>query len=51
LLFKDAGLAPQLMSRKKLHLVSERARDCEVVGRIYARCASSPAGAVEAVAK
>jgi heterodisulfide reductase subunit C len=40
-LFKDAGLAPQLMSRKKLHLTSERARDLEVVGRIYARCAPS----------
>ena len=51
-LFKDAGLAPQLMSRKKLHLASERARDCEVVGRIYARCTPSPSGApVEAVAK
>ena len=51
-LFKDAGLAPQLMSRKKLHLASERARDCAVVGRIYARCAPSPDGAlVEAVAK
>jgi heterodisulfide reductase subunit C len=37
-LFKDAGLAPQLLSRKKLHLASERARDCEVVGRIYDRC-------------
>ncbi len=49
-LFKDAGLAPQLMSRKKLHFISERARDCEVVGRIYARCAPSP-DAVEAVAK
>ncbi|MGA2990786.1 MAG: 4Fe-4S dicluster domain-containing protein [Candidatus Korobacteraceae bacterium] len=38
LLFKDAGLAPQLRRRKKLHLSSERARDLEVVGRIYARC-------------
>jgi heterodisulfide reductase subunit C len=53
-LFKDAGLAPQLMSRKKLHLTSERAHDCEVVGRIYARCAPSQpvlAAPVEAVAK
>ncbi len=38
ILFKDAGLAPQLSQRKKLHLRSERARDLEVVGRIYARC-------------
>jgi heterodisulfide reductase subunit C len=37
-LFKDAGLAPQLSKRKKLHLRSERARDCELVGRIFARC-------------
>jgi heterodisulfide reductase subunit C2 len=41
-LFKDAGLAPQLRSRKKLHFSSERARDCDLVGRIYARCTSSP---------
>lgn len=37
-LFKDAGLAPQLLMRKKLHLAQERAQDREVIGRIYARC-------------
>ncbi len=37
-LFKDAGLAPQLSKRKKLHLVSEKARDLKIVRRIFARC-------------
>ena len=37
-LFKDAGLAPQLMKRKKFHLVGEKAHDRAVVARIFARC-------------
>jgi len=37
-LFKDAGLAPQLSKRKKLHLVSEKARDLGIVKRIFVRC-------------
>jgi len=37
-LFKDATLAPQLMKRKKFHLVGEKAHDRAVVGRIFARC-------------
>ena len=41
-LFKDAALAPQLRKRKKLHLSAGRVADRELVGRIYARCASSP---------
>jgi len=37
-LFKDATLAPELMKRKKFHLVGEKARDRAVVARIFARC-------------
>jgi hypothetical protein len=37
-LFKDAGLAPQLGKRKKLHLIPGRARDRGVVERIFERC-------------
>ena len=37
-LFKDATLAPQLMKRKKFHLVGEKAHDRAVVARIFARC-------------
>jgi heterodisulfide reductase subunit C len=54
-LFKDAGLAPQLRSRKKLHLTSERAGDGGIVGRIYAGCmpakTADVAAPVEAAAK
>jgi len=39
-LFKDAGLAPQLGKRKKLHLIPGKARDRGVVDRIFERCAS-----------
>jgi heterodisulfide reductase subunit C len=39
-LFKDAGLAPQLGKRKKLHLVPGKARDRGVVDRIFERCAN-----------
>ncbi len=39
-LFKDAGLAPQLGKRKKLHLVPGKARDRKVVGRIFERCSN-----------
>jgi heterodisulfide reductase subunit C len=37
-LFKDATLAPELMKRKKFHLVGEKAHDRAVVARIFARC-------------
>ena len=37
-LFKDAGLAPQLNKRKKLHLRPGKAKDRAVVERIFARC-------------
>jgi hypothetical protein len=37
-LFEDAGLAAQLAKRKKLHIVSEKARDLGIVKRIFARC-------------
>jgi len=37
-LFKDATLAPELMKRKKFHLVGEKTRDRAVVARIFARC-------------
>ena len=36
-LFRDAGLAPQLQKRRKLHLVGEQAKDRGVVERIFAR--------------
>jgi len=39
-LFKDAGLAPQLGKRKKLHLIPGKARDRGVINRIFERCAS-----------
>jgi len=39
-LFKDAGLAPQLGKRKKLHLIPGKARDRKVVKRIFERCSS-----------
>ena len=37
-LLKDATLAPELMKRKKFHLVGEKAHDRAVVARIFARC-------------
>ncbi len=39
-LFKDAGLAPQLSRRKKLHFLPEKARDRKIVERIFARCSN-----------
>jgi len=36
-LFGDAGLAPQLQKRGKLHLLGEKAKDRGVVARIFAR--------------
>jgi heterodisulfide reductase subunit C len=39
-LFKDAGLAPQLGKRKKLHLIPGKARDRKVVERIFERCSN-----------
>jgi heterodisulfide reductase subunit C len=36
-LFRDAGLAPQLQKRRKLHLVAEQSKDRGVVARIFAR--------------
>lgn len=38
-LFKDAGLAPQLQKRRKLHLRGEKVKDRAVVRRIFERCA------------
>ena len=43
ILFKDAGLGPQLQKRKKLHFTPERTRDVAVVERIFARCANGTA--------
>jgi len=37
-LFKDAGLAPQLQMRKKLHLRGEKVKDRALVRRIFERC-------------
>lgn len=37
-LFKDAGLAPQLGKRKKLHFLPGKAGDRKVVERIFAKC-------------
>jgi len=37
-LLKDATLAPELMKRKKFHLLGEKAHDRAVVARIFARC-------------
>jgi heterodisulfide reductase subunit C len=37
-LLKDATLAPQLMKRKKFHLMGEKVHDRAVVARIFARC-------------
>jgi hypothetical protein len=36
-LFSDAGLAPQLQKRGKLHLTGEKVRDRAVVARIFER--------------
>lgn len=41
-LFKDAGLAPQLSMRSKLHLMPGKARDRKVLERIFSKCADSP---------
>jgi len=37
-LLKDAGLAPQLQKRHKLHLRGEKVKDRAVVRRIFERC-------------
>jgi heterodisulfide reductase subunit C len=37
-LLKDATLAPELMKRKKFHLVGEKVHDRAVLARIFARC-------------
>lgn len=42
-LFRDAGLAPQLARRHKLHLIGEQAKDRGVVARIFARATGTPA--------
>jgi heterodisulfide reductase subunit C len=42
-LFKDAGLAPQMSKRKKLHLLPGKVRDRKVVARIFAKCANGTA--------
>jgi heterodisulfide reductase subunit C len=42
-LFRDAGLAPALQKRGKLHLVGEKVRDRGLVARIFARTTQSEA--------
>ena len=37
-LFHDAGLAPQMSRRRKLHLRPERVHDRKVVERIFEKC-------------
>ncbi len=37
-MLKDAGLAPQLQKRHKLHLRGEKVKDRAAVRRIFARC-------------
>lgn len=37
-LFKDAGLAPKLQKRRKLHLRGEKVKDRGLVRRIFERC-------------
>ena len=39
-LLKDAGLAPELQKRKKLHLRGEKVNDRALVRRIFERCAN-----------
>jgi heterodisulfide reductase subunit C len=41
-LFKDAGLAPQMGKRKKLHLLPGKVRDRKLVERIFAKCSKRP---------
>lgn len=41
-LFQDAGLAPQLQKRRKLHLRGEKARDRGLVARIFLRTEAGP---------
>jgi ABC-type molybdate transport system ATPase subunit len=43
LLFQDAGLAPALRRRGKLHLRGERAADRAVVARIFEHCGNGGA--------
>lgn len=38
MLMQSAMLAPELMKRKKFHLIGERVKDRGVVGRIFAKC-------------
>lgn len=44
-LWKDAGLAPQLIKRRKFHVRGENVRDRAVVARIFERCLQAPAAA------
>lgn len=37
-LFKDATLAPRMMTRRKFHLLGGKVRDRALVGRIFERC-------------
>jgi heterodisulfide reductase subunit C len=46
-LFKDAGLAPQLLKRQKLHLRGEKVKDRAVVRRIFERCAARRPEAID----
>lgn len=40
-LFKDSMLAPKMITRGKFHLLGEKVRDRELVGRIFDRCMNS----------
>ena len=42
-LFRDAGLAPELRKRRKLHLTGEKVRDRAVVERIFDRATNGAA--------
>lgn len=44
LLFKDALLAPRLLSRRKLHLRADRVADQDLVARIVDRCLAQDRG-------
>jgi heterodisulfide reductase subunit C len=43
-LFKDALLAPQMLSRGKLHFMPGKVRDRGIVGRIFDRCQKASNG-------
>jgi len=50
-LMKDAGLAPELQKRRKLHLRGEKVKNRDVVRRIFERCAPGGKGKGTAAGK